>query len=133
MQGTELAKVIEKLPIRQPVTDAYQAENPIGTPRPGKNWQNQREHLVGWLRELSGPGAYGRKTRTWDAKAAYNHFQCAPGLLWLGEALGEDPHVVQQAVLQVKAAPPRAASQCAAVRRVIPWSRIEHLLSQRRR
>lgn len=130
MQGTELAKIIERLPGRQPVTDAYQAENPLGTARPGKNWRNQREHLVGWLRELSGPGAYGRKSRSWDAKAAYNHFQCAPGLLWLGEALGEDPNVVEQAVMEVKAAPVRAASQCAAVRRVIPWSRLEQLLRQ---
>lgn len=130
MQGAELAKIIERLPVQQPVTDAYQAENPIGTPRPGKNWRNQREHLVGWLRELSGPGAYGRQSRAWDAKAAYNHFQCAPGLLWLGEALGEDPDVVKQAVTEVKAAPARAASQCAAVRRVIPWSRIEQLVRQ---
>lgn len=127
MHGAELAKIIAKLPIRQPVTDAYQAENPMGTPRPGKSWRNQREHLVDWLQALPGPGAYGRKSRDWDAQAAYNHFQCAPGLLWLGEALGEDPEVVKRAVQEVRLAPPRGASQCAAVRRVIPWSRIERL------
>lgn len=130
MQGVELARIIGRLPVQQPVTDAYQAENPVGTPRPGKNWRNQREHLVGWLRELTGPGAYGRQSRDWDAKAAYSHLQCAPALLWLAEALGEDPDVVEQAVRAVRATPERAASQCAAVRRVIPWSRIEQLVCQ---
>lgn len=42
------------------------------------------------------------RLRNWDAKAAYHHFQCAPGLLWLGEALGEDPDVLGDAVLEVK-------------------------------
>lgn len=114
VEGAELASTLERLPVRQPITDACQGTNPMGA-APGSNWRNQREHLVNWLREITGPGAYNRKSRNWDAKAAYNHFQCAPALLWLAEALGEDPTVMRKAVEEVKTAKPRAASQCAAV------------------
>lgn len=122
-----MVRVIQRLPVAQPITDAYQATGPLGVPKPTSGWTNQKEHLLGWFSEISGPGAYNRQSRTWDAKAAYNHFQCAPGLLWLAEALGEEPTTVRRAVESVQAAPRRAASQCAAVRRIIPWERIEQL------
>jgi hypothetical protein len=132
VRGLELVSVIRRLPVAQPITDSYQATSPLGVAKPSDVWTNQKEHLIGWFSEISGPGAYDRQSRTWDAKAAYNHFQCAPGLLWLAEALGEDPTIVIRAVEAVKAAPRRAASQCAAVRQVIAWERIEHLVGTRR-
>lgn len=130
VQGIDLVRVIQRLPVEQPITDAYEATGPMGVATPASGWTNQKEHLLGWFSEISGPGAYDRQSRTWDAKAAYNHFQCAPGLLWLAEALGEEPSRVTLAVESVIAAPRRAASQCAAVRRVIPWERIEQLVKR---
>ncbi|WP_029211070.1 hypothetical protein [Arsenicicoccus bolidensis] len=100
-------------------------------------------HLVhgsgDWLDAGLGPsvGAYGRKQGSTVPRLAYNRFQCAPGLLWLAEALGEDPDTVRRAIAAVEAGPARGASQCRAVREVIPWERIEalaapHLTAARR-
>ncbi|MCT2266039.1 hypothetical protein M3F32_15920 [Dietzia cinnamea] len=80
------------------------------------------------MSESEGPGAYGRKTRGRDAKATYNSLRCAPALIWIAEALGEDPAVVKSAVAAADAAGPNFTSQCAAIRRVVPWSRIEELI-----
>lgn len=66
--------------------------------------------------------AYGRKQGSTDPRLAYNRFKCAPGLLWLAEALGEDPDTVRRAIAAVEAGPARGASQCRAVREVIPGS-----------
>lgn len=71
-------------------------------------------------------GAYGRKQGSTDPRLAYNRFQCAPGLLWLAEALGEDPDTVRRAIAAVEAGPARGASQCRAVREVIPGSHPPH-------
>ena len=120
-------RVIRRLPVAQPITDAY--ESSIGGRGARKVWyRSQKEHLCGWFAEISGPGAYNRQSRNWDVKAAYNHFQCTAGLLWLAEALGEDPNTVREAVEAAQRAPRRGGSQCAAVRRVIPWERVEELL-----
>lgn len=67
-------------------------------------------------------GAYGRKQGSTDPRLTYNRFQCALGLLWLAEALGEDPDTVRLAIAAVEAGPARGASPCRAVREVIPGS-----------
>ena len=128
MSGTVFARRIRRLPVRQPLTDAYERSEPrpLGV-SPGKTYDDQREHLTGWFSELGGPGYYGR-AKPRGARAGYNSFQCAPGLVWLAEALGEDPAVVRKGIAAIEAAPRRGASQCAAWRRVVPWSRIEDLL-----
>lgn len=86
--------------------------------------------MAAWLDELDGPGAYGRVSRGLGARHAYNHFQCAPGLLWIAEALGEHAQVVRDAA-DAAGGEGRPATQCAAIRRVIPWARIVELLDQR--
>lgn len=45
-------------------------------------------------------GAYGRKQGSTDPRLAYT-----PGLLWLTEALGEDPDTVRRAIAAVEAGP----------------------------
>lgn len=128
----DLVAVVQGLPAAQPLTDAFEAREPMGgAGRPGVSYRNQKEHLLGWLSEYGGPGAYGRKHGSDDPRAAYNRFQCARGLIWLAEALGEDRDVVRKAIAAVEAAPPRGASQCKAVRGVIPWIRIEELAEAR--
>lgn len=131
MDSEELLAVIRRLPARQPLTNEYEALRPLGA-APTVHWATQKDHLIGWLSELKGPGHYGRLTHDMDARAAYNHLQCAPALLWLAEALGEDPATVLRAISAVRAMPRNGASQCAAVRRVIPWNRIEQLVLQGR-
>jgi|GEM_PF-1697942 len=120
------ARLLRRLPEHLPVSDAYEAEH-----LPGKRWwSSQREHMVGWFSELAGPGAFNRKSRGLDAKHGYNHLQCAPGLLWIAEALGEDPAKLTTAA--AAAAPCRSvASQCAAIRNVIPWASVEAMARNR--
>jgi len=86
--------------------------------------------MVAWFSELAGPGAYDRKSRGLNAEHGYNHLQCAPALLWIAEALGEDTDALIAAVAAAALAG-RVGSQCAAIRKVIPWVRIEQLVANR--
>lgn len=122
MTGTEFAVILRRAEPHYPISDEYERAY-----LPGNHWwSSQQEHVTAWLDEIDGLGAYGRLTRGLGARHAYNHFQCAPGLLWVAEALGEDPEVVHAAA-QSAGGIGRPASQCAAIRRLIPWSRIERL------
>lgn len=96
----------------------------------GRAWyRDQREHWQGWLGAYDGPGAYGRKDwASRDAKFIWNHIQCAPMLFWLAEALGLPDSDLDRAYSDILAAPKRNAPQCAALRRVFPWSVIEEAL-----
>lgn len=122
LSGVEFARLLSRAQPHYPISDAYEREH-----LPGAHWwSSQKEHVVAWLNELDGPGAYGRVSRGLGARHAYNHFQCAPGLLWIAEALGEAPDTVLAAA-EAAAGRGRPATQCAAIRRVIPWSRVERL------
>lgn len=127
MTGKQFAEILRRLEPHLPISDKYERDHLPGT----HWWSSQREHLVGWLTELDGPGAYDRKSRGLGARHAYNHFQCAPGLLWIAEALGEDPDVVAMAASEAQGSG-RPASQCAAIRRTIPWERIAELAALNR-
>ncbi|WP_199188314.1 hypothetical protein [Deinococcus arcticus] len=123
-----LQELIARLPTRQPITDAFEGS----IPRPSSAWySSQKSHLIGWLGEFNTPGAYNRAQLNRGARSFYTHFQCAPGLLWLAEALGETPEVLEQAVQAIRAAGPKGAAQCGAFRKIVPWSRVEGLLAQR--
>ncbi|MBB1026072.1 MULTISPECIES: hypothetical protein [unclassified Dietzia] len=128
MKGRDFAKVLARLPPNPPITTAYEKNHRQGSPDPRTKYRNQRDHMVGWMSEIDGPGAYGRKTRGRDARAAYNSLRCAPALIWMAEALGEKPAVVKTAVAASDAAGPNFSAQCAAIRKVVTWSRIEELV-----
>lgn len=122
----ELREVIGLLPASMPITDEYEA----GSGRKKTWYRSQKEHLQGWLAGYNGPGAYNRKTYTGTARDFYQRFRCVAGLLWLAEALGEDPHVLRGAISEVRAAGSNLSSQCGAFRRQVPWTRIEELLAE---
>ncbi|MCU1471014.1 MAG: hypothetical protein JWQ39_2163 [Glaciihabitans sp.] len=125
MTGRVFARKLRFAHSHYPISDAYERDY-----LPGKHWwSSQREHVTAWLDEIDGPGAYDRASRGLAARHAYMHFQCAPGLLWIAEALGEDTSIVQFAS-DSAAGIGRGGTQCAAIRRVIPWERIEILVSQ---
>ena len=126
MAARDLAAILRCARAHYPISDSYENEH-----LPGKHWwSSQQEHVTAWLDELDGPGAYGRISRGLGARHAYNHFQCAPGLLWIAEALGEDADVVARAA-QAAGGTGRPGTQCAAIRRVIPWNRIAELSAGR--
>ncbi len=124
MEIAQLLGTINRLSPAQPMTDAYEREF-----APRDVWySSQKQHLLGFWGEYTTVGAYGRKNTDRDAKFAYNHLRCAPALLWLAEALGEEHDVLEKAVAAIRTAGPNRSSQCAAFRKVVPWSRIESLI-----
>lgn len=127
MPARDMAALLRRAGAHYPVSDAYERDY-----LPGKHWwSSQQEHVAAWLEELEGPGAYGRATRGRGARQGYTHFQCAPGLLWMAEALGEDRAVVEAAA-SAAGGTGRVGTQCAAIRRVIPWARIAELAARHR-
>lgn len=130
MTPSELVAIIRTLPEDQPITDAVEGRTTAGYPGSRPPWyRSQKEHLIGFVGEYRTPGAYGRAGLDGSARDWYQRFQCAPGLLWLAEALGEEEAVLRRSVEAIDAAGPRAASRCGAFRRIVPWSRIEELLT----
>ena len=125
LSGRALADILRVAEPHYPISSGYEQEH-----LPGDHWwTSQREHVVAWLEEIDGPGAYNRTSRGLGARHAYTHFQCAPGLLWIAEALREEPGTVRAAA-EKAAGNGRPATQCAAIRAVIPWSRIQALARQ---
>lgn len=131
MRGPEFAKVLATLQPDPPITVAYERRHRQGSPHKRTKYSSQREHMVGWMSEAGGPGAYGRTSRNRDARATYNSLRCAPALIWMAEALGEDPAIVRAAVAAADAAGPDFGSQCGAIRTVVPWTRIEEIAAMR--
>lgn len=121
----DLRRLVDSSSSEQPITDEFEGES-------GRDawYKDQREHLSGWLSEYNSPGAYGRKNPSTSGKHFYNHFRCVAGLIWLAEALSEDPQVLTGAVAKVRAASANPSSECGAFRQVVPWTRILELVDQ---
>jgi hypothetical protein len=129
MTPQELRRTIARLHPVGAVTESL--ELALRGPRPRATWyETQQEHLLGWLREYDGPGFYGRKNSVRTAEFVYNHFQCAPGLLWIAEAAGAPRPLLLKAKRAVLAAGRNGAAKSAAVRRVLPWSLVQVLLER---
>jgi hypothetical protein len=88
--------------------------------------------VTAWLDELDGPGAFNGKMGGLGANHFYNHFQCAPGVPWVVDALGEDNEVMNRAA-KAAGGVGREATQFAAIRRVIPWSRVNERIARKAR
>lgn len=128
--GTTFARILSQLPPHTPLYDDLGGGD-ADAREYGVWYSTQKEHLIGWFSHIAGPGAYNRKSRGLKARHAYNHFQCAEGLLWLAEALGEDPQVVRAAYEAVDQHT-HTAARTAAVRKLIPWDRITELIVKKR-
>lgn len=121
MKPNDFRKLILKLPEEGRHTGKL--EEVIGLRRKGRSiwYRSQKEHWLGWLKEYIGPGAYRRKNWDHDAEYIYDHIQCAPMLLWLGEALGVSERVLKKASRASIASGTNSARQCSALRKEIPW------------
>lgn len=121
MTAVGLRKLINKLP--QDGNYTVKLEEAIELRRKGRSiwYRSQKEHWLGWLKEYNGPGAYGRMNWDHDAEYIYDHIQCAPMLLWLGEALGLSDRVLRKASHAAIASGNNSARQCSALRKEIPW------------
>ena len=118
MSPAELRSLILGLDPSGPIHLQLGADLAAG--RTSRPWyRDQREHLLGWLGEYGGPGAYGRTGGAGrDAAFFWTHFQCAPGLAE-AEAAGGPGDGLLLACQAAGLSGSNHAAQCAAVRRVI--------------
>lgn len=131
MSPNELRAFIKPLPENCPKYTELEKAISVGVGYSGAWYRSQKEHWLGWLSEYDTSGAYGRKTEILrDASYVYSHIQCAPMLFWLSEALGANSVQLETAFDAVVRAPRKGASQCAALRKTLPWSEVEKLLKQ---
>lgn len=102
---------------------------PADPPEKSNVWYlTQKEHWLGWLGEYHGPGAYGRDaSRRRDARYAYNHIVNWQMLEWLIRAAGADT-ATMNAVRLASEHGTRLQEKAAAIRRVVPWETIAHML-----
>jgi hypothetical protein len=127
MTSIELRRIISKLPDGETYT--AKLEKAINLRNP---YRSQKEHWLGWLSEYNGPGYYGRANWDRNAEFIYNHLQSATMLLWLGEALGLSGAILKKASEAAMTARKNSSIQCAALRREIPWKRIEELINKKK-
>lgn len=90
-------------------------------------YKTQKEHWLGWLRDYSGPGAYGRKTRGHDARFVYNHIVCPEMLIYLIDNIPIEKDIVVIANNQYKQENSLMA-KAGLIRKVVPWEEIEEAI-----
>ena len=127
----DFVKLLSARQTDQPMTlafeDAWARERQKSSSDSGIWRHNQKEHVLTWFasQPTRGVGAYSRKTPNRSARTTYNRLMNPAMILWIAEALGEDPQVVQEAGEEVLSVPSR--SRAGAARKVLPWSRIVEL------
>lgn len=121
------ARILSRLDATPPITTAYEGSSPQ---KRGVWYSDQREHMVGWFRGQAtlGSGAYSRSRPNRSAKTAYNRLFAPGAILWIGEALGEEPAIVQAAADAARAEP-NARRRPGIMRAHFPWARIAELAS----
>jgi hypothetical protein len=114
-----LADAIRKLPADEAVPARTQGYN---------QYLTQKDHWLGWLNPHAGTGTYPRSTgANVSARMVYNRIGEPKMLLWLASAAGAPPELVTQARKAADQVVP-LASQCAAVRKVLPWRVLAEVL-----
>jgi hypothetical protein len=86
-----------------------------------------KDQWIGWLKEYLTPGYYNRQTFVDDAQWAYQHLNNGRMIVWLNEAAGEDPRIIQAAIVAMdERDPPQKEAKFA--RRILPWAGLTTLL-----
>ena len=126
MDRQTMIKLIQTLPAQAPRTRALEVELRVGVGFGSAWYSSQKEHWTRWLVEYDTMGVYGRRPNSGrDVRAIYNRLSCAPMALWLAEAVGVPDGLLSGAHAAAIAAPANGASQCAAVRKIVPWEIIQ--------
>lgn len=124
----QLRRFIKTLPAHQTFTVGFNAALGFESPGPTSWYKNQKEHWLGWLDEIEGPGAFGRQKGHVLAKRVYNSIQNPSMLIWLGEASGVPRSRLNQAKRAAVASRRSSSAWCGAVRKSIPWELIELII-----
>lgn len=117
---TELLRAIERLPATTPSTERLEKSG----------YATHQDHWTTWLGQYNDAdgGYYGRSDKTvTDAKTVFQRLNCAPMIIWLGEASGISPVIVRMALNALRKAEEEGkneAAKAAVVRRVITWEAV---------
>ncbi|WP_403025576.1 hypothetical protein [Salinibacterium sp. GXW1014] len=125
MHVHDFVRVLRRLEPHLPISDAYERDRPQ---LKGAWWSSQQEHMTGWFnsQDSRGSGAFTRKAPNTSARTTYNRLLCPAAFVWMAEALGEDPAVVQAAADAARNEP-NARKRPGLLRKHLPWARISHL------
>ncbi|AWE41728.1 MULTISPECIES: hypothetical protein [unclassified Actinobaculum] len=126
------AWLLGRLPAHLPISDAYYGYHRAREEKGVLETlaASERFHMVKWFRAQpnTGDGPYLRSKSNRSAKRAYNRLVNSRSLLWINEALGQDPARVQEAA-DAAAAEPDYRSRCRIVREYLPWEEVAELAS----
>lgn len=125
----DFARVLAALEPHLPISDQYELDVPQ---KQGVWWSSQQEHMVRWFSDqpTRGSGAFTRAEPNTSARTTYNRLLAPAAFVWMAEALGEDPAVVQAAADAARAEP-SARRRSGLLRRLLSWSRIAELARRR--
>ena len=126
----KMLEIFKRADKHYPISDRYLVEVHKS---PDATGHDEKEHMLAWFKSQgsTGCGSYTRKKANSDAERTYNMLQNAASLLWIAEAVGVDADTVEHAYCEaVKVAGMSRGHQraCGAIRKVIPWSKIEKRL-----
>ena len=130
LSAVDFSRLLSKLPERLPISDAYDARRPgsIDSLSEQHWYSSPKQSMVSWYEDLESPDGSTRRRRSLEAKIGWNRSLSPQGMLWIAEALGEESAILNEAASEA-GHHKRLASQCAAIRRVIPWARVAELLN----
>ena len=125
----DFVEILRSLEPHLPISDAYERDCPQ---KRGVWWSSQKEHMIKWFGDQNshGSGAFTRKTPNTSARITYNRLLCPAAFVWMAEALGEDPEVVQAAADAARAET-NARKRSGLLRGHLPWTRIAELAGAR--
>lgn len=132
MDVRDFDRLLARLPENLPISDAYHGYDG-SYPPPGPWYTSRRQRMVSWFRgqATTGEGAYSRMIPNLSAKRAYNRLLNAGSLLWINEALGNDPDRIQQAA-DAASQEKEYRKRCRIVREYLPWSDVISLANRRK-
>lgn len=122
---SEFVRILRSREAHLPISDLYEKDRPQ---LKGVWWTSQKEHMIRWFgsQNSRGSGAYSRATPNTSARTTYNRLLCPAAFVWMAEALGENP-VVVQAAADAARSEPSARRRPGLLRKHLPWPRIVEL------
>ncbi|TKV78003.1 hypothetical protein FDV58_27775 [Bradyrhizobium elkanii] len=114
----ELLRAVRRLPATTPQADRLFKSG----------YDTHQDHWTAWLEQYDGPGYYGRSNWDRDARYVYQHLNCGPMMVWLNEAAGEDPALIERTIREMRRGGSRAQTEAKIVRQFLPWERAAWLL-----
>lgn len=123
----DFVRMLRSLEPHLPISDAYERDCPQ---KQGAWWSSQKEHMIRWFgsQNSHGSGSFTRKTLNTSARRTYSRLLCPAAFVWMAEALGEEPGVVQAAADAARAQT-NVRKRPGLLREYLLWTRIAELVN----